>query len=789
MVTHNLDKQYNDNSAVVKALHLLIKQFKVKLLFHSLINVLPWIVVILMMGNYFKFSVVFLIVITFLFCFFTLFISTKFSRYQQVTLNTLLEHLNRHYPQLEESAQLANCDDSSLSILQVLQKQKIVALLERLLIDKQSLLLPKISYQKSVLSLILASFILLFIYFSSVWLPLISISEKGLIEEVTVKAHKTENNKTLVVTQSKITITPPTYTMLEVSQQSELNAKAIVGSTLHWQLSFNQLIDNAFIEFSHGEKAYFTTQEHGSYIVDKQIDFTGIYRLGAIISGVEYTLPEVYTLTIEKDNKAKIKIITPKKTITEITTQGKTSVPTHVQITDDFKVDKVEILASIAKGSGESVKFRDQTFSFDTKEVIDGVENYYINWQLKSLKMEPGDELYFTVKAWDNRLPTAQMTRSSTKIIRWLEDEQQAVLSDGILIDFMPEYFKSQRQIIIETIDLINDSSELSTDKFVETSELLGVAQSELKEKYGQYLGDEVEDGGGSHAISHEASEQLSTLAEASEDAEDDHHHHESSGHASDDFSMKGFGIDKSGGSELINQFGHNHEDADIGIMARQDPKALMKRSITNMWQAELHLMLSQPSKALPFEQEALKYLKMAKKAERIYVKRLGFEPPPVTEKRRYQGDLADVLTYQRNQMIDLTESEKDQLSDLYRILNSITNTQLNAEIHSDNSITLGSNHTLLTASHRQIIVKVKVQFEQLLDSRPALIKYVAILERVLLSNSFELDNCQSCLSDLTEKVWQLLPEPVAKPHTLRKTYLNSDVLTNKYAEFLSVRP
>ena len=32
------------------------------------------------------------------------------------------------------------------------------------------------------------------------------------------------------------------------------------------------------------------------------------------------------------------------------------------------------------------------------------------------------------------------------------------------------------------------------------------------------------------------------------------------------------------------------------------------------------------------------------KKAERIYVKRLGFEPPPVTEKRRYQGEQSDIL-------------------------------------------------------------------------------------------------------------------------------------------------
>ena len=81
-----------------------------------------------------------------------------------------------------------------------------------------------------------------------------------------------------------------------------------------------------------------------------------------------------------------------------------------------------------------------------------------------------------------------------------------------------------------------------------------------------------------------------------------------------------------------------------------------MKRSIANMWQAELHLMLSQPEQALPYEEQALKFLKMAKKAERIYVKRLGFEPPPVSEQRRYLGELDEILTYHQTEKGILSE-------------------------------------------------------------------------------------------------------------------------------------
>jgi len=772
-----MENTKNDYRAITSELNLLVKQLRIKLLLQTLINIAPWLIVLIVLGLNFNSLMNYFVIIFLLVCLLPLYLRVRSEGYQQITLNSLLLHLNRIFPQLQESAQLLNCDEASFSILQKLQKERVIIQIKHLLLNDKNNLLPKLSYRNNITSAIFALLALFIIYFSNVWLPLLTSQEKSLDELIDSSSHSIPSINNLLLTQSEVIIKPPAYTKLSIRQQNDLNANAISGSIIRWELAFNFIIDNAFIEFSNGDKVLLKHQESLSYFVEKQINYTGIYRLGVTINNVEQMLPELYTLQITKDNKAKIKVITPKKTITEIATNAKTTVSTHVQISDDFKVDKVEILASIAKGSGESVKFRDQTFLFDSKEEINEVEHYYKTWHLEDLKMEPGDELYFTVIAWDNRQPNPQITRSSTKIIRWLEDGQQGVLSDGILIDFMPEYFKSQRQIILETIELINDKTELSKNKFVETSELLGVSQSELKEKYGQYLGDEVEDGGGSHAISHEASEQISVIEEADSTAESQHHHDESGGHTTDSFEMSGFGIDKSGRTELINQFGHNHEDADIGIMARQDPKALMKRSISNMWQAELYLMLSEPDKALPFEQEALKYLKMAKKAERIYVKRLGFEPPPVTEQRRYQGDLDDILSYQRHQVIDLSDSEKTHLSEMFIWLNR----EISKPVKGDLSE--------LTSYQRQLIVKVKKQIGQLVEARPALIKYVAVLERILLSNSLVIENCISCLSDLNKKIWQLLPEPIAKPHSSRKPYIDSDILFKEYSEVLSVKP
>jgi len=774
------------STAILQHVKAAITKLKVKLIIQNIIKSLIWALIVGFIAHRLLLSSYYVTALSALTLIIHLLIFLKSARYQKVTVENLILHLNRHYSKLEESAQLVFIKDCQLSDLQKLQKQRVMPRLHDILEKEKAALLPRVSHRNSLFKL-LAVFLIC---------SVVSIANLSFFSSVTEIQHSLNIDDNLqqkpqvTIENIEVTVVPPQYTGIKNKQYSVLDIELIEGSIVRWRFRFDDSQQDYFIKRADGTLHQLKKQADNSYLLEKQINFTGIYQ---IVTKKE-VLANIYTLTVINDKKPRIRIVTPKKTITEIATNGVTELEAQVQISDDFGIGKVDILASIAKGSGESVKFRDQIFSFDSSEIIDGTKTYQKLWQLTSLGMEPGDELYFTIKAWDNRQPQQQMTRSATKIIRWLEDEEQGILSDGVLIDFMPEYFKSQRQIIIETIELIDDKRELSKDSYVETSELLGIAQSDLKEKYGQYLGDEVEDGGGGHAISTAASE---GIEQASHDSSSDSlhdssgsseqhegeaqssegHQHENE-HVSDPFSMNSFGNDRSGLSDSIARFGHNHEDADIGIMSRQDPKSLMKRSIANMWQAELHLMLSEPEKALPFEQEALKYLKMAKKAERIYVKRLGFEPPPVTEQRRYQGDLEDILTYQSDQEIDVTSSESKSLTDLYILLNK-------------RSALATDNAQQLTLEQRKLIQTVKTQFETLLLNRPAMIKTVAILERILLINSFNFTTCDNCkaqqdeLAQLSYKIWQLLPAVRAKPSVRNEKFSDNDSLFKAYNSFL----
>ncbi|MFT4721185.1 MAG: hypothetical protein ACI9SB_002362, partial [Candidatus Azotimanducaceae bacterium] len=408
---------------------------------------------------------------------------------------------------------------------------------------------------------------------------------------------------------------------------------------------------------------------------------------------------------------------------------------------------------------------------FDKREILVDRTQYTRQWQLDTLDMAPGDELYFTVHVWDNRFPEPQLSRSRTRIVRWLEDSDQGILSGGVMIDFMPAYFKSQRQIIIDTKQLISDKPLLSANTFARTAKALGQAQSDLKEKYGQYLGAEVEGGGVPPVI-------LTQNAEAEDvDGLVDEHIDEyvdaraaEHGHDLDEGALSSDIEDRSGYSQMVAEFGHAHGDADIGIVGQQNPKALMKRAIAEMWQAELQLLLGAPSLALPYENAALRFFNRARKAQRIYVKRLGFEPPPVTEQRRYQGELGDILDGQQRQRSDPGEAVL-QAEDIRSLLALLTSTEIVDDLNSD-------QQQQFEAVRRQLVERAVAQ--------PALIEAVALLARLRQGNSNRLVDCIDCVPRLTEMLWQLLPAPVSAPVSRQSPYSDQNSAVRHYGAFLA---
>ena len=123
------------------------------------------------------------------------------------------------------------------------------------------------------------------------------------------------------------------------------------------------------------------------------------------------------------------------------------------KITDDFGLKEAHIIATVSKGSGESVKFREEKLSFNSS-VSRGQKNANLSAKinLDKLKMEPGDELYFYVETSDLKQPNNNIARSDTyfAVIKDTVSDQFAVEAT-MGVNRMPDYFRSQRQLIIDT--------------------------------------------------------------------------------------------------------------------------------------------------------------------------------------------------------------------------------------------------------------------------------------------------------------------------------------------------
>ncbi|MGB2739531.1 MAG: hypothetical protein WBC60_03120 [Cognaticolwellia sp.] len=798
--------------------------------------------------------------------------------YQNITFSNLISYLNQHFSELEDSTQLLLVEASQLSALEKLQYHKVQSHLEAILKQQRQVnyidLSPKFAKKKYLYSCSIVVLWLLILILANnlqwfakanAWLDTsstVSAIEDAHIED---KNLQYEHDNVLVdIVSQQVIIEPPPYSLSKNQAAStvstSLDIDTLEGSYISWAFTFSAPALNYFIVFSSGERQQLIKQEDGRYYFRGKVTTSMVYHLAAEsaesienklsvkslsnkLSAMELSkelsvkelskkFSTIYRISLTSDQAPKIRFINPKSTVTEYGKNTMPSLSAEVLISDDFALAEVEILASIAKGSGEGVKFRDQRFSFDRTEIIDGKQYYYKTWSLMELDMEPGDELYFTVVAYDNRQPERQKTRSTTKIIRWLEEEQPGINADGVLLDFMPEYFKSQRQIIIETIELIEDEAGLERTEFNHKSQSLGNAQSALKEKYGQFLGDEFE---GQHNVDATFDESFDESQSADEQHRPEIQVHDEAGgssnavinisdeqhqetaeheHASQRQSTSS-NDDLSGRMTIINRYGHNHEDSDVGMMNSQDPRALMKKSLANMWQAELHLMLSEPALALPFEQQALRLLNLAKKAERIYVKRLGFEPPPVTEQRRYQGEQTDILT----KTVEVLRFKPAQLSNqtqlaftkLLRLLNKVNHPILTDEFTDEftddvtDKVTDNLNYKItdykitdkaksvegatmkiaLKPEDLTLVKDVKAGIEKLIDKRPALVEVLAVLEQILLERKFNLSQCDNCLVLLAGKLEQLIPNAVAAPSGKAQDFYDQQPLIERYSQFL----
>jgi hypothetical protein len=395
------------------------------------------------------------------------------------------------------------------------------------------------------------------------------------------------------------------------------------------------------------------------------------------------------------------------------------------------------------------VKFREEKLRFDVPRAIAGKAiKASRNLDLTELGLDPGDELYFYVIAFDNRKPQRNYSRTETFFISLKDTADADVGFDGSLgVDLMPEYFRSQRQIIIDSEKLQKEKPHITKRDFDSRSNELAHDQKVLRLRYGQFLGEEFETG-----IVHEEADTQDGNHDHDTDDESDvtkkfgHVHDGDNEHnlVPDHEHEHGDGAKKDEEDDPIKGFVHRHDDPEEATFFTQSIRAKLKATLSIMWDAELHLRLSDPAKSLPHQYRALKLLKEISNDSRIYVHKTGFDAPPLKEEKRLTGELDEV----RGTVDRYAVSNTDELAALSDALKLIE-----TKVHSE--------HALLSENDKGLLRKAAEKVAVLAVETPGrYLETLSILQRITKS----IDSSPSSTEDLKkigESLGNILP---AKP-------------------------
>lgn len=597
-------------------------------------------------------------------------ISVWMTRPWRVSETRAVNYIDTHLPQAGYSSGLLLVPAHELSNLSKLQQYRVATQLEPIL--------PKTRPPQKMFRAALVMFGLVFIGLMANYM-LTSLnpfpSDGSANKDAIIFAPKDSLSSTIKIpelTDTKVTVQYPSYTQKPTLQTSLPNIKAVQGSRITWHLAFDGEVQKVQMELMGEHFDFVKVQDE--YRLTKALETSGFYSFAFTDGeGNEY-VSDLYSMEMVNDEPPLVQLEgLDNYSYFEFGEAKQLSF--NATISDDFGIEDAYIIATVSKGSGESVKFREESVRFD-KSISKGSKRLQLQQQLDldALKMDPGDELYFYVEALDQKTPTPNVARSETyfAVIRDTVTDMFAV-EGNLGVDLMPDYFRSQRQLIIDTEKLIAERGTISEKDFKFRSNELGFDQKQLRLKYGQFMGDETEMQSAPGQVSPEAGEADHDHDHDHEGGEEDLLDEYSHKHDSDNEHNLVVEDDHDHGTEEekedpLHEYVHDHGDPEASTLFAKSLKAKLRDALTIMWDAELYLRLYEPEKSLPYQYDALEIIQDIKNSARIYVHRIGFDPPPIKEENRLSGDIEEITNVNKEQEFDYQMSFASTREAIYRL-------------------------------------------------------------------------------------------------------------------------
>lgn len=528
------------------------------------------------------------------------------------------EHLNRTVPAIEESALLLLADQRGLSLVERLQRQRIEHRLADLdpptqLPDGRRRFLLRSAAGCALAALALAI------------APEMRLPGSLPVSRPVDPAPRPGGAQAgaLAIAAMEVVIVPPAYTGRPTRRLAEWDIEAEEGATITWLVTATGPVAGGNLVTTAGDTIPLAPLDGNRFRAALRGTHSTLYRF--LLAGSDgRTVSDLdHRLILLPDAAPVLTIVEPAQR-SEIRPGDPLTVPVQVLARDDHGVDSIALVATVTKGQGEGVKFREQRLAFASRaprepgglllrQVLD----------LAALGLEPGDELYFHVVATDHRTPRPNQSRSETVFVTMVDTTREGFgPGAGVTLDLPPDFFRSQRQLIIDTERLLVDQPRISRELFRGRSNDLGLDQGLLRLRYGQFMGDEYE-------------------GELVASGREEHAGEPGAPPVTEPV------VDRITGVAIVDPLAellHDHDDPENATLLAPQIKVKLREAISQMWSAELQLRIAEPRKSLPFQQRALELLQEIRQDARSYVRRVGFDPPPLEpDRRRLAGDLSKV--------------------------------------------------------------------------------------------------------------------------------------------------
>jgi len=622
----------------------------------------------------------------------------------QMSGQKIAAFLNKEYPELQESSHLLLLPAAELNPLQVIAASKTDAVLTAL----------KISHKPFAKRLVVA-FISLIVATAFIWalgkifhIERIFYGNNRPVAEC-APMPKVAEKVLPQISSVNVRITPPAYTGKGKREQDKFNLSAEEGAVVEWHIKTNVTIKKAYLLFN--DKEHIALKSNGggtNWHATKATTSPGFYQVS-----IDGKLSDLYYMQVVKDSPPVIHIKMPKQ-YTYIDAGEAPRVTINATLNDDYGVADAVIIATVAKGKGEGVKFKEYKLNFaqgfgahnaqyDVQKLI----------QLPALNVEPGDELYFYVQAQDTY---KQLSRTDVYTVS-VQDTAELLSMNGIIngVNLKPEFFRSERQIIIDAEQLLKEKDSISVEKFNNRSNNLGIDQKLLRLRYGKFLGEEGED----------------AIGAPGNDPADP--------------------ADFSNAAKILKEYTDDHDNAEDAGFFEPAIKAQLKATLTEMWKAELQLRLYKPQAALPFAYKALRLLKDLQQKSRAFVAKTAYNPPPLKQEKRLSGELDKIIQPVNKQDIKPAADQMDALKKAVSVLESLkTNPILSA---ADNRVLQLANQQLgLKASAQPgVYLPALNAMRRILSATPAKSKDVDLVERALQRTLTTLKKMPSSNANTTD--------------------------------------